>query len=231
MRYFRFGLVAFTLFVLGAGQATAGVLYTQPSNFGSPTANAVASQNDPAQGGKFAIAYDNFTLGSAGTVANVQWQGLYTNPPVQGSITGFEITFWSNNPAGGGQPGAPLFTQHTAGTAGETFVGLEAGIYPTYNYSLDLTTGFAAAAGTEYWLSIVPDLTFPPQWGWLSGTGGDGRSVQDFLGTRNFINNDDAFSLNDTPQTVPEPATLTLLGLGIAGMAAYGWGRRKRRGA
>src|SRR5262245_44517428 len=105
MRYFRIGLVAFTLFMLGAGQASAGVIYNQPSNFGSSKAEGVASQNDPAFG-KFYIAYDNFTLGSAATVANVQWQGLYSNPPVQGPITGFEITFWSNNPAGGGQPGA-----------------------------------------------------------------------------------------------------------------------------
>jgi hypothetical protein len=27
----------------------------------------------------------------------------------------------------------------------------------------------------------------------------------------------------------PEPATISLLGLGVAGMAAYGWRRKKQR--
>ena len=37
----------------------------------------------------------------------------------------------------------------------------------------------------------------------------------------------DSFAIQSDVEPVPEPSTLALLGIGIAGMAAYGWRRRK----
>jgi hypothetical protein len=82
-----------------------------------------------------------------------------------------------------------------------------------------LAINFSALAGTQYWLSVVPDLAFPPQWGWETATGGDGAAYQCFQGLCNSIPNDLAFALFSGNTTVPEPGSLILLGSGILGLA------------
>ena len=94
-----------------------------------------------------------------------------------------------------------------AGAANETFLG---GI--DYSYSLNLGTPFTALAGTQYWLSVVPDMGFPPQWGWATGTGGDGTAYQDYFGTLSQQGTDFAFSLVGNPvSATPEPGSMLLM--------------------
>jgi hypothetical protein len=83
-----------------AGSANAAVLYSQPWD-GGP--NLVASQNDTTGGfGAYATVYDQFTLSSTSDVEDLEWTGGYFNPPIQGQITAWTITFYANN---AGAPG------------------------------------------------------------------------------------------------------------------------------
>jgi LPXTG-motif cell wall-anchored protein len=215
----RFKAVAATLalsFALLAG-GQAAVVYLQPFDMSGV---ALASQNDTGSLGNFATMYDNFVLGAAATINNVEWTGEYFNPPIQGPITAWTVSFYADD---GGEPGALLMRDNMAGTANEAFVGNFAG-FPAYKYSFNLSMAFNAAAGTQYWLSVVPDLADPPQWGWSTGLGGDGVSVQDFFGNRYTLTNDVAFTLNG----IPEPNSITLAGFGLALGGAVIYFRRRR---
>lgn len=205
-RALRLAAIVTMLFAVTVLPASAGVVYDQPWDGGS---NLFASQNDTNGFGNYATVYDNFTLGSTTFLGRVTWVGGYFNPPEPGSITGWTVQIWNTV---GGQPGSSLFSEHISGTGNETFIANVNG-FPIYSYTADFF--FVAQAGTEYWLSVVPDVGFPPQWGWATGTGGDGIAFQDFFGTRSELFNDMAFSLEGPCSCVPEPASLILLGTGV----------------
>ncbi len=177
------------------------------------TSNAYASQNDTGGSalGNFGTVYDNFELAGNYNLTSVSWVGQYFNG-TPATITGFTIQVYADN---AGAPGASVYSTHIAGNAGETLLS---GVV----YSYSDTIAFSAAANTQYWLSTVPDLAFPPQWGNVTATGGDGTMYQNFLGTLSSLPADAAFSLNGTPASVPDSApTALFFGIAIGGLACF----------
>ncbi|MBS0262123.1 MAG: PEP-CTERM sorting domain-containing protein [Planctomycetes bacterium] len=203
-------LILCMAFLLAPARAGADVIYRQTTDLSF----VAGTQNDTSAFGNYATAYDNFQLPFRTEITGVDWTGSYFNPASPATITAFTVTFWSN---ASGQPGSTaLQTIVVSGVAGESstgFGGVDAAGNPVFVYNADISTSqFIAAAGHTYWLSIVPDLDYPPQWGWESGYGGDGVSYQDFFGSRGQIDFDLAFGLTGTPlsNTVPEPGSLVL---------------------
>lgn len=169
-----------------------------------------ASQNDVGGLGNFASTYDNWNINPGGlyTVNEVKFTGGYFNGN-PGNITGWTVNVYFDS--GTGSPGTLQHTAHISGNGNETLLG--GNIY-TYDLS---GLGFQELSGIEYWISVVPDLSFPPQWGWATGTGGDGIGWQNYFGQGYPIGYDSAFTLIGT--SVPEPGTLVMLGTGVLGLA------------
>ena len=208
-------MFALTLSVSAFAQLPCGVanqLACQPWDGGG---NLFASQNDTNGFGNFATAYQQFTLAKGVSYYDVEsfhWVGGYFAPPTQGPIAAWTLTFYdsANGPS---QPGNPIATGFFPGTGGETFISNASG-FPTYFYSLFFQS-FDMTPGT-YWASVVPDLGFPPQWGWATGTGTD-PGYQCFFSSCGLTGSGFAYAVDG--KAIPEPGTMLMLATGVLGLA------------
>ena len=183
---------------------------------------------------------DDFVCGDRAPIAAVRWWGSYlgemAEPRPTGHVGPFAITFYYSTP--GATAPHPLSLPGTAVvgyrqiTAQEEVVGREENDEFVYRYDAYLPQAFDQwlysqnpnnGIQGELWMSVVNQ--FEPDWGWEAAA--VNHPVVDYAaywhlpqGWQSSQNTDMAFEL-----MVPEPATLALLSLGAAGLAA---GRRRR---
>ena len=206
------------LFATIAGPATASTIFFNGLPDGENAYNSDVDGPFPFE------SADDFVLGAAATITDIHWFGVYSGDVP--AVDDFTIRLFDD--AAGQPDAAPFFTVNIGNAAGRAPTGgTVLGFFPIFEYSA-FVAPITLTPGVQYWLSVVNNTVGDDDsWFWATSNALTGNAHQR-LG--NGVWNDQdvelAFSLTDDASApVPEPATLSLVGVGLAGAA----GRRFRK--
>jgi hypothetical protein len=217
MQRFRWILAAVALLSVGLGPAKADELYT---TFGpGDSFNNFAGDIFAGSGsGVYQSTALEFSPSETATVDQVRFAAFVN---VAGSV---DAVLAADD---GGKPGATLEDLGSVTPSGTPAI-----------YSLTSSLHPQVTAGSEYWLILQPtdpnsnlfggwDISFPEVFGTKGYTNDPAHQSWSVLtGTGVW---QDAFDIQGTQVSTPEPATSTLLGLGGLLSLSAGWWRRRRR--